>query len=144
MALDTARQGDSSRDKTENTLGRDGVVLHPRDLADLYYAPGPVTEAVQVDQDVESACDLLPHCLDRELDPAHQNHRLDPAEGVPGLVGVDGCHRTLVAGVHRLEHVECLWAAHLADYDPVRAHSQGRDDQISVRDLLPAVGIRVA
>ena len=39
-------------------------------------------------------------------------------------VRVDGRERAVVAGVHRLEHVERLGAADLADDDPVGPHAQ--------------------
>jgi len=39
-----------------------------------------------------------------------------------------------VAGVPGLEEVECLAAANLADYDPVRPQAHGRADKIAQRD----------
>ena len=35
-----------------------------------------------------------------------------------------------MAGVHRLQHVERLFAAHLTDDDAIGAHAQGVDDEL--------------
>ena len=40
-----------------------------------------------------------------------------------------GSERTMVAGVHRSEHVEGLWPAHLAEHEPVGSHAQGTAQQ---------------
>ena len=37
-------------------------------------------------------------------------------------------------GVHRLQHVERLGAAHLADDDPIRSHAQRIAHQIPLQD----------
>ena len=47
-----------------------------------------------------------------------------------------------MAGVHRLEHVERLAAAHLADDDPVGAHPQGVAHERAQRHLAPALDVR--
>src|SRR2546430_5276052 len=44
-------------------------------------------------------------------------------------------HRTVVAGVHRLQHVERLSAAHLADDDAVRPHAQRVAHEVADGDL---------
>src|SRR6476646_10456816 len=61
---------------------------------------------------------------DRQVEPRHPDHHFEPAEGVARVVGVDGGHAPVVAGVHRLEHVERLGPAALADDDPVGPHAQ--------------------
>ena len=61
-----------------------------------------------------------------EIDPAHQRHRFDSADRVARRVRVQRGERAVVAGVHRLEHVQRLAAAALADDDPVRVASAGR------------------
>jgi hypothetical protein len=43
--------------------------------------------------------------------------------------------------VHRLEHVECLGAAHLADNDAVGPHAQSVADEFSLRYLADAFDI---
>ena len=45
--------------------------------------------------------------------------------GVAGTVGVDGADGAVVAGVHRLQHVQRRGVADLTDDDAVGAHAQG-------------------
>ena len=45
-----------------------------------------------------------------------------------------GRQRSVVAGVHRLQHVERFLAADLADDDAVGAHTQGVDDELPLAD----------
>ena len=52
--------------------------------------------------------------------------------------------RAVVAGVHRLEHVERLGAADLADDDAVGAHAQRVADEVADRDLALALDVRRA
>ena len=59
-----------------------------------------------------------------------------------GGIGVDGGHRAVVAGIHRLQHVERFAGADLADDDPVGAHAQRVLDQFALGDLAPALDIR--
>ena len=42
--------------------------------------------------------------------------------------------RAVVAGVHGLQHVQRLLAAHLAEDDAVGTHTQGVDDQLALPD----------
>jgi hypothetical protein len=46
---------------------------------------------------------------------------------------VDGRQRAVVSGVHRLQHVYALAAAHLADDDAVGTHTQRVLDEIALR-----------
>ena len=54
-------------------------------------------------------------------------------------VGVNGGHAAVMAGVHRLQHVECLGAADLADDDPVRTHAQRVAHQVALGHLTLAL-----
>ena len=54
---------------------------------------------------------------------------------------MDGGDRTVVAGGHRLQHVEDLGAADLADDDSVGAHPQTVLDQVALRDFAAAFEI---
>ena len=57
------------------------------------------------------------------------------AERVARRVGVDGRQRAVVAGVHRLQHVERLGAAHFADDDAIGPHAQAVAHQVALRDF---------
>ena len=46
-----------------------------------------------------------------------------------------GRERAFVAGVHGLEHIERFRAAHFADDDPVRAHTQRIPHEIALGNL---------
>ena len=50
-------------------------------------------------------------------------------------------HRSVVAGVHRLQQVERLGTAHLADDDPLGTHAQAVPHEIAHRDLAGALEI---
>jgi hypothetical protein len=54
---------------------------------------------------------------------------------------MDSAHRSLVSGVHRLEHVECLSPANLADDDPIRSHAQCVPHEVANADLAFAFDV---
>ena len=54
---------------------------------------------------------------------------------------MDRAHRTLVACVHRLQHVERLTASALADDDPIGAHTERVADQVADLDCAFAFHI---
>ena len=120
------------------------LALHAHDLADLADAAGAVAEAHEVDDDVERRGDLLPDRTEREVEAGHQRHRLEPGERVTRRVRVDGRDRALVTGVHRLEHVERLGAADLADDDAVGSHAQRVAHEVADRDLAATLDVRRA
>ena len=78
--------------------------------------------------------DLLPDGAHAHVGIGHPDHHLQPAHGVARGVGVDGRERAVVAGVHGLQHVERLLAAHLADDDAVGTHTEGIDHQLPDAD----------
>ena len=51
---------------------------------------------------------------------------------------MDGAERTLMARIHRLEHLERLGAANFADDDPVRTHAQRVSQQVALGDRVVA------
>ncbi len=58
-----------------------------------------------------------------------------------GRVGVHGGDRAVVAGVHRLQHVEGGAVADLADDDAVGPHPQRVADEVADGDLAPALDV---
>ena len=68
--------------------------------------------------------DLATDARDRQSHRSHRNHLLKTLERVARRIGVDRRHRTFVTGIHRLQHVEGLFAAALADNDAVGPHAQ--------------------
>ena len=78
----------------------------------------------------------------RELDARGHDEGLEAGERVARVVRVDRRQRALVARVHRLEHVQGLGAADLADDDPVGAHAQGVPDELADADLALSFDVR--
>src|SRR5215213_5209273 len=118
----------------KDLLHADDVLLHADQLGDVGNAAGAVTQARQLDDQVDGRGDLLADRLGGQVQVGHQHHVLDAADGVARGVGVNRRQRAIVAGVHRLQHVERLAAAALADDDAVGTHAQGVLDQIPLGD----------
>ena len=55
---------------------------------------------------------------------------------------MNGGHRTFVTGIHGLQHVEGLFAAHLADDDAVGAHTEAVTEQLPLADGALPFNIR--
>src|SRR5438067_174864 len=79
--------------------------------------------------DVDAATDLFPDGLERQVDAAHEGHRLDAHERVRSAVRVRRRQGPAVPSVHSLQHVEGLAAADLADEDPVGTHAKRRPEK---------------
>ena len=95
-----------------------------------------------LDQQVERARDLLSDRTEGQVDACCQHQRLEAGQRVTGRVRVDRRQRALVARVHRLEHVQGLGAADLADDDPVGTHAQRVPDELADADLALALDVR--
>ncbi len=50
-------------------------------------------------------------------------------------------HRSVVAGIHRLQEVECFRSADFADDDAFRTHAEAVPDQFAHRDLTLALDV---
>ena len=94
-----------------------------------------VAHALDLHDQVERADDLRADGPRRQVDMRHLHHVLDAGQRVARGVGVHRGHRAVMAGVHRLQHVERLGAAHLADDDAVGAHAQRVAQQVALGDL---------
>ena len=125
----------------EDLLGKDLVVLDAEDLDDADDLPRAVAEPGRVDDDVDRGRDLLPDRPHRQLVAGHEDHRLDAPEHVGGRVRMTGGHRPLVAGRHRLDHVQRLAGTTLADDDAVGAHVEGVAQEIADRDLAACLEV---
>ncbi len=85
--------------------------------------------------------DLVANGAQGEIHAGHQDQGLEPGQRIARAVGMQGGQRAVVAGVHRLQHVERFTATALADHDTVRAHAQGVLDQIPDGNLAAPLGI---
>ena len=126
--------------KGEDLLGLDDVVLHPAHLGDRDDAAHPVALALDLNDQVDGAGDLPADRLLRELATGHHDHVFETHDGIAGAVGVDRTERAVVAGIHRLEHVEALGTADLAQDDAVRSHAQRIPHQVALIDLAGPLG----
>ncbi len=126
----------------EDVLGDDHVTLHPHHLGDVGDAPGAVAQARRLHDHVDGAAQHLANGARRQRIAAHGDHALDAADGLARAVGVQRAHRAVVARIHRLQQVECLGAAHLADDDALRPHAQAVLDQVAHGDRALALKVR--
>ena len=101
-----------------------------------------VDQTGDLDQQVERARDLLSDRTEGQVDACCQHQRLEAGQRVTGRIRVDRRQRALVARVHRLEHVQGLGAADLADDDPVRTHAQRVPDELADADIALALDVR--
>ena len=128
----------------EDVLEQDLVVVDPVDLGDVDDLARAVLEPGGMDDQVDRRRDLVADRPQRQLVAGHQDHRLEPSEHVRRGVGVAGRQRAVLAGRHRLEHVEGLARTTLADDDPVGSHVQPVAQQVPDGDLAQALEVRRA
>ena len=79
--------------------------------------------------------------LGGRLAHAHGHHVLEPGQRLARAVGVQRAHRAVVAGVHGLQQVDRLGAAHLAEDDAVGPHAQRVLHQVAHADLAVALEV---
>ena len=80
-------------------------VIQACDFGDVSYLSCAVAEARGLYQQVNDRGHLLANESAGQVEFRHHDHRLQPAEGIGGRIGVDGCHRAFDAGPHCLQHV---------------------------------------
>ena len=128
--------------REEEILDRHHFRLHPQHLGHVRDDAAAVDEPRDLNDHVERARDLLANRPQRQIDASGQHERLEPRERVARRVGVDRRQRALVAGVHRLEHVDRLGAANLADDDAVGPHAQRVPDEVADANLALPLDVR--
>ena len=126
----------------EDVLRRDRRVLHVLHLGDIGDLAAAVADTRLLDDEVDGGRDLLADGAHRQLEAAHEHHRLETGERVARVVGMGRRERAVMTGVHGLQHVERLAAADLADDDAVRTHTQGVLHEVADRDLALALDVR--
>ena len=126
----------------EDVLHRDDVLLHAGDLGDRRHLARAVGHARDLHDDVDGRGDLLAHGAVGDVQVRHRDHRVETIQRVARAVGVDRRQAAVVAGVHRLEHVQRFLAADLADDDAVGTHTEGVDHQLPLPDGALAFDVR--
>ena len=100
-----------------------------------------VAQARGLHHDVDGRDQHLADGLGGQRIAAHGDHGFDAGQRLARRVGVQRAHRAVVAGVHRLQQVECLGSADFADDDALRPHTQAVLDQIAHGDLAFAFDV---
>src|ERR1019366_676436 len=118
----------------EDILQADDVTVGARHLRDMGHASRAIAHARNLHDNVDGGGDLIPQRLFGKAQVRHKRHGLDARESVARTVGVDRGQRTVVPGVHRLEHVECLATPHFPDDNAVRTHTESVDYQLPLMD----------
>src|ERR1700728_3914362 len=132
-------RSDSLLFEAKQILHADHLRLHPGDLGDVSQAPRSVGEARDLEDQAHRGRDLLADGLLRQVQVRHHRHRFNASECITRTVGVNCGHRSVVARVHGLEHVESFLAADFADDDPIGTHAQAVDHQLPREDCSLAL-----
>src|ERR1035437_39487 len=114
----------------EDVLELHGVAIAAEHLADADDLARPLARAR-----------LLASGPRGEVGAGHEHQRLETADALLGVVGVERGQRTVVTGVHRLEHVERLTTATLSDDNPIGPHAQRVDHQFADRHTAAALDV---
>ena len=121
--------------EVEDVVEGGDIAFHAADIGDLDHPAHAVALALDLHDQVHGADDLGQDGAGRQAHVAHLHHVLDAGQRVARGVGVDGGHAAVMAGVHRLQHVERLAAAHLADDDAIGPHAQRVAHQVALGHL---------
>src|SRR5262249_40411530 len=127
--------------EAEQVAQADRVAADAPDLSDLLHAADAVAHALGMYDKVNGAADLHADRAQGQVQIGHHDHVLEAVERVPRRIRMDGRHRTVMAGVHRLQHVEGFGAANLADDDTVRARAQRVAHELALRHRADAFDI---
>ena len=141
MADDPSVRSHAGLLELENVLQGNLVAFQADDFRDLDHLATAVAHARLVDDDVNRRGDLLADGADGQFHARHEHHGFEPGDHVARRVGVNGGERTVVAGVHGLEHVQRLGPAALAHDDAVGPHAQGVAHQVPDGDGALALDI---
>src|SRR5215813_6800510 len=118
-----------------DVIGGDHIAFHADHLANLGDATLTIAHAFYLHDDIQRRDDLRSNSPRRQIYLSHLHHVFDTGQGVAGSVSMHRGDRTIMARVHRLQHVKCFRAAHLAYDDSVRTHAQGIPHQIALCHL---------
>src|SRR5262245_19314245 len=90
---------------------------------------------------LDRGSDLRPYAVLRHRKASHTDHLLEARDRISGAIGMHRRHGAFVPGGHRLQHVESFLAAHLADDDPVRSHSECILDELALANFAAPLDI---
>src|SRR5439155_56956 len=119
--------------EVEALMELDFAIFDPGDLGHAHDAADATAKAGLLHDEVDSGTDRLPDGARGQVLACLEDQRFQTDQAFVRVVGVKRRHRSIVARVHGLEHVEGLAATTLADDDAVRAHTQTALDQLANR-----------
>src|SRR5579872_3317169 len=125
----------------EKVLRDDDVSFHAHHFGDVRNAARAVAQARSLDDHVDGGDDHLADGAGRQGVAAHCDHGFDAAHRLARRVGVQRAHRSVMAGIHRLQQIERFGSAHFADDDALGPHAQAVLDEIAHGDLAGAFEI---
>ena len=102
----------------------DHFALHAVDLIDADQSAPAIGKPLQLHDDGNRRSNLATDARDRQSHPGHRDHLLKTLERIARRIGMYRRHRTFMTGIHRLHHIEGLFAAALADNDAIGSHAQ--------------------
>src|SRR5579875_1799709 len=117
--------------KDEEILGNQNIAFHADDFRDVGDLARTVAQALAVDDNVDGGRNHRANRVHGKPIAAHGDHGLESRQRLARRVRVHGAHRTVVAGVHRLQQVKSFRPTHLADDDPIRPHAQAVAHEIA-------------
>src|SRR5258708_2200917 len=112
----------------EYILQRDGIAFQPLQFRNLDDFAAAILETALLDDQLHGTGNLAADHVYRQVHAGHQRQRFQAGHAVARRVGVDCRERSVVAGIHGLEHVQRFTATALADHDAIRAHTQAALD----------------
>src|SRR6185437_6384368 len=97
--------------EVEHVIERRHIAFHATHIGDLRHPSLAVALTLDLHDEIHRTDNLGEDRAGGQTHVAHLHHVLDAGQGIARVVGMDGGHAAVVAGVHRLEHVERLRAA---------------------------------
>ena len=118
------------------------IAFETADVGHLHEASSTIALSLNLHNKVYGTDNLLSDRFRRKSKVPHLDHVLDPGDGISRCVGVNRGHATIVTCIHRLKHVKSFTRAHLTYNDPVRSHTEGVSNEITLRNLAATLKAR--
>src|SRR5882672_3043836 len=125
----------------EELLELDFAILDAHDLGHAHDAANAAAQPGLLDDQVDRGPDRLADGSGRQVLTSLEHQRLEPDQRLMRVVGVQRRHRTIMARVHRLQHVQGFAAATLTDDDAVGSHTQAALDELANWDGTLALDV---
>src|SRR6266849_1393928 len=127
----TPIKGDTDLPECEQLLEGNVAVLQAHHLGHADDLSRAAPQPFSLDDDVDRRRDLRTDRARRKLGARQQHQGLEAVHRITRVVRVQRAHRSVVTRVHRLQHVERLGTAALADDDAVRPHAKAVAHKVS-------------